>query len=247
MLRLLQFTDLHLRDDTAASVRSVVTQDSFDKAIYHARRYHWPADGILLTGDLAHDEFGNSYARLAGQAASWDTPVAAVPGNHDDRTALTQAFASVPKATRVLDFDRWRIVALDSQVPGAVFGRIDESERKLLHDAAANRADKHLLVALHHPPLAVGSAWLDPLCLVDGEAFRDELRELDVRVCVFGHAHQLWDSVDNGVRYLGTPSTGRQMKPRSVEFAETEEPPAYRWLRLHDNGNIDTGVVWVNT
>lgn len=247
MLRLLQFTDLHLRDDPDGVVRGVRTQHSFEAVIYHARRHRWPADGVLLTGDLANDEFNDSYRRLAATAAGWDVPLLAVPGNHDDAAALSAAFAELPKAgERVLDFARWRVVALDSQVPRAVHGALDDDELRLLEDAAETRGDRHLLVGLHHPPLPIESAWLDRIGLHGGDAFRMRLAALGVRGCVFGHAHQAWDSIDNGVRYLGTPSTGPQMQPRSDEYMESDDPPGYRWLHLHDDGRIESGVAWVN-
>lgn len=247
MPTILQFTDLHLRDDPAASMRGVVPQRCFDEALYHAHRHRWPADAILLTGDLANDEHETTYTRLARIASRWKTPVLAVPGNHDDRRKLRAAFDALPDdAGKLLDFAHWRIVALDSQVPGAVHGAISEDMWELLENAAATRNDRHLLICLHHHPLSLGSRWLEDLGLEDAANFRRRIAALGVRACLFGHAHQAWDSFENGVRYLGTPSTSRQFEPRSENFAETDDPPAYRWLHLRDDGEIDTRVEWVN-
>lgn len=247
MATILQFTDLHLRDDPAASVRGVVPQRSFDEALYHARRHHWPADAVLLTGDLANDEYAKTYVRLAGIAARWQTPVLAIPGNHDNKDALRAAFDAVPgMAGDILDLERWRIVALDSQVPHAVHGDLSEGVWRLLDDAAATRDDRHLLICLHHHPLSIGSRWLENIGLQNADDFRRKISALGVRACLFGHAHQEWDSSENGVRYLGTPSTGRQFEPGSDNFSETDDPPAYRWLELHDDGEIETKVVWVD-
>jgi len=247
MPKLLQFTDMHLRDDPAAVVRGVVPQRCFDETLYHARRHHWPADAILLTGDLANDEFDNSYARLAAIATRWETPVLAVPGNHDDAAALRAAFNNVPLAAdNILDLESWRVVALDSQVVRAVHGEISAEMRNLLEDAAATRGARHLLVALHHPPVTLGSAWLDPLGLHDAREFRALLTHLGVRACIFGHAHQEWQSEENGVRYFGTPSTGRQFEPGTATFTESDQPPAYRWIELKDDGTLDTGVEWAS-
>lgn len=247
MTKLLQFTDMHLRDDPAASVRGVIPQRCFDETLYHARRHHWPADAVLLTGDLANDEFNNSYSRLAAIADRWQTPVLAVPGNHDDRDALRAAFEAVEAAAdNILDVGNWRIVALDSQVRGAVHGRLAENMLKLLEEAALTRGKRHLLVALHHQPVALGSDWLEPIGLHDAKIFREMLTRLGARACLFGHAHQTWDEVAGDVRYLGTPSTGRQFVAGSKEFAESDQPPAYRWLKLHDDGGLETDVEWVN-
>lgn len=246
MPAILQFTDMHLRDDPAANVRGVVPQRCFEEVLYHAHRKHWPADAVLLTGDLANDEYNDSYTRLAGIAARWETPVLAIPGNHDDKTALRAAFDAVPMAADdILDFEHWRIAALDSQVPGAVHGDLEPGMWQLLEDAAATRGKRNLLICLHHHPLSIGSRWLEDLGLRNAATFRKRIATLGVSACLFGHAHQEWDSAENGVRYLGTPSTGRQFVSGSDTFAESDQPPAYRWLRLHDDGGIETGVEWV--
>lgn len=246
MTNVLQFTDMHLRDDPAASVRGVVPQRCFDETLYHARRHHWPADAVLLTGDLANDEFNNSYVRLAAIAQRWEAPVMAVPGNHDDNNALRAAFDTVENtADDILDVGNWRIIALNSQVRGAVHGRLSENMLTLLEDAASTCGDRHLLVALHHQPVSLGSEWLEPIGLHDAQPFRAMLTRLGVSACIFGHAHQAWDETEGCVRYLGTPSTGRQFVAGSKEFAESDQPPAYRWLKLHDDGELETDVEWV--
>lgn len=246
MIRLLQFTDMHLRDDPQASVRGVDPQRTFERVLYHARTAHWPPDGILLTGDIANDEFADSYPRIAGMVADWNAPTIAIPGNHDDATRLAAAFDGIPNAAdSLLDFEHWRIVGLNSQVPGAVFGEIDAASWKLLEEAASTRGTRHLLVAIHHHPVTVKPAWMRDIGLRQADVFRARLSELGARACVFGHVHHAWDSIENGVRYLGTPSTGRQFAADSIEFAESDEPPAYRRLQLHDDGAIDSAVEWV--
>lgn len=246
MPRLLQFTDLHLRDNPDHEVRGVNTQRGFENALYHAQRHHWPADVILLTGDLANDEFEASYRRLASMSTAWDTPVMPLPGNHDDGDALRKAFGELPQAVDGrIDFDHWRIVGLDSQLPGKVHGKLDALQWQRLEDALLSLDGRHLLVALHHPPLEVGSRWIDRLALEGAAEFRQWLANFNVRVCLFGHAHQPWESEIQGVRYLGTPSTGRQFLRGSDTFAESDEPPGYRWLDLHDDGRVETGVEWI--
>lgn len=246
MPRILQFTDLHLRDDTAAVVRGVAPQRGFDKVLYHAHQHHWPAEAVLLTGDLAHDEFEFSYRRLAATAAEWNAPVLALPGNHDGRSALRSAFGEILQSTgNVLDLGNWRIIGLDSKVTGKAHGALAQSQWQLLERAAQTAANRHLLVAVHHPPLELGSAWLDRIGLHGAAEFRQWLTNLKVKACLFGHAHQEWSSVEQGVHYLGTPSTARQFLPGSNTFAESDAPPAYRWLQLHDDGSLESEVIWV--
>ncbi|MCY1451598.1 3',5'-cyclic adenosine monophosphate phosphodiesterase CpdA [compost metagenome] len=46
----------------------------------------------------------------------------------------------------------------------------------------------------------------------------------------------------NGVRLLASPSTCIQFEPGSEDFKVGEQAPGYRWLRLHPDGAVDTGV-----
>lgn len=237
-MRVLQFTDLHLRGDPEAETRGVKPQRSFEAVVAHAKAHHFPADAILLTGDLADDEHA-SYPRLADAMRELDAPLMVLPGNHDDPAALRAAF---PQASAVLDLGSWRIIGVDSQAAGAVHGEINARQWEMLENAVLNASGRHLLVALHPPPLPLGSEWMDRIGLRDAEAFRQWLTLHGVRACLFGHAHQTWDGEVNGVRYLCAPSTSSQFVAGSATYAISDEAPGYRWLELHDDGRIDTGV-----
>jgi Icc protein len=67
-----------------------------------------------------------------------------------------------------------------------------------------------------------------------------------VKALVWGHIHHEHDSERRGVRRLGTPSTCFQFATDiHAELESTDQPPAYRRLRLHDDGRVETEVVWV--
>jgi len=63
-----------------------------------------------------------------------------------------------------------------------------------------------------------------------------------VRAVLWGHIHQEFDQLRNGVRLLASPSTCVQFAPGSEEFQVDQEAPGYRWLRLHADGQLETGV-----
>ena len=93
----------------------------------------------------------------------------------------------------------------------------------------------------------MGSKWLDSVGMANGEQVLERLRTLGrVRALVFGHVHQEYDAMHNGIRVLATPSTCRQFKPASDEFAVDDRPPAYRRIELRTDGNIDTQLIWVD-
>ena len=62
-----------------------------------------------------------------------------------------------------------------------------------------------------------------------------------VRAVLWGHVHQEIDRQRNGVRLLASPSTCIQFAARSEDFQVSEEQPGYRWLRLHADGQVESG------
>jgi len=49
----------------------------------------------------------------------------------------------------------------------------------------------------------------------------------------------------DSIKIIGTPATCRQFKPASDEFALDDNPPAYRRIELHVDGNVSTELVWL--
>ncbi|EQD78383.1 Ser/Thr protein phosphatase [mine drainage metagenome] len=66
-----------------------------------------------------------------------------------------------------------------------------------------------------------------------------------VRGLLWGHVHQSFDALRNGVRLLATPSTCAQFRPRTEQFEVDPLPAAYRTLALRADGSIATELVWI--
>jgi Icc protein len=91
------------------------------------------------------------------------------------------------------------------------------------------------------------SPGLDELGLLDGpELSAAVARHPRVRGVCWGHAHQALDLYRPGdVRFMCTPATSMQFKPRSANFEIDDRPPGYRVLDLHADGSIASEVVWL--
>jgi Icc protein len=141
----------------------------------------------------------------------------------------------------------WRAVMLSSHVRGADFGWLDELELETLDRELAGAQGRHALVCLHHPPVSVGSPWLDSVGLRNAQSLMAVVqRHGNVRAIVFGHIHQAFDGNEGGVRMLGTPSTCAQFTPRTSKCVMDLLPPGFRLLQLTAAGGIDTEVVWLD-
>ncbi len=245
--RLIQFTDPHLYGDETATLRGVATYPGLLAALEHAQGHDSPADALLVTGDLVQDDPAG-YALFRRTFAASAAPVLCLPGNHDIPSAMRRELASHPFVLAgPVDLDEWRIVLLDSTVPGCAGGRLSERSLAELDAALRGASARHALVCLHHHPIPMSSRWLDQVALANpADLFRVIDAHRNVRAVVWGHVHQRFEGLHRRVRLLGTPSTCSQFLPRSDEFAIDASPPAYRTLELHPDGTLRTEVVWVD-
>jgi Icc protein len=244
-LRLLHITDTHLHADAAARLRGVDTYRTLARVLETARGH--AADAILATGDLSQDETPGSYGHFRTLVGSLGLPVWCLPGNHDAPLPMGAGLGAPPFFVGgVRRGGNWSVVLLDSFCAGDHGGRLADEHLEWLGSVLRKEQAPHVLLAIHHHPLALGSRWLDDLGLRNAEQLLAIVdRAPQVRGVVAGHVHQASDRVRNGVRYLSTPSTCFQFLPGSDAFAVDRRPPGFRRIVLMSDGSITTEVVWV--
>lgn len=240
--RLIQLTDSHLFASPDANLLGVNTRASLAAVVEQVQRDQPVIDLMLATGDISQDGSVASYQAFLELSSALDAPMAWLPGNHDER--LTQQQLSETARQPVLDLPHWRVIMLDSSVPGQVQGYLAADQLELLQDALDSCGERQVLVCLHHPPVASGSAWLDRISLENAdELFACLACSSKVRAVLCGHIHQELDVLHQGIRVLATPSSCIQFLPASQDFALDQRAPGYRWLTLHPDGSLDTAVV----
>jgi Icc protein len=247
LIRILHLTDPHLFADSEGRLRGTATQESLRRVIDHYQGSNWQADRVVVTGDLIQDDSAEAYSRFRKLMLPLNMRMHCVPGNHDVRE-LMQAVCCAPPFSYCAyeEIGDWLLVGLDSCEAGHAGGSVSAAELDRLSGIVGRSKAKHVMVCLHHPPVPMGSAWLDTVGLKNGDQYLRALSSLGrVRLTVFGHVHQPYDREHEGIRVIGTPSTCRQFLPGSEEFAVDHRPPAYRRITLHDNGSSDTELVWL--
>jgi Icc protein len=249
-LTLLQLSDTHLHAAEDSRMRGVTTYRTFVAALEHARAdSRWPADAVVVTGDIVQDESRAGYERYRDTMATLGIPVWCVPGNHDDPKLMDKILAAAPfKVGGDVRMGSWSIVLLNTFLTGEDAGGLGEARLDGLRAALESNANQHVLICMHHHPLPMGSAWLDGVALRDAQPFFEIVDAYSsVRAVVCGHVHQESDRDRNGVRFLSTPSTCAQFWPRSDFFALDNRPPGLRWLKLEPDGALTTEVAWAKT
>ncbi len=245
--RVLHLTDPHLFADKSGELRGTVTWDSLSRVLDHYESSGWKAERVFVTGDIIQDDSAEAYRHFVEALSSLGLPVHCIPGNHDVRPVMRSHLSAAPfDYCAAIECGRWLVVGIDSCVDGYAGGRVSDEELERL-DAAINRSDaEHVLVCLHHPPVEMGSAWLDTVGLDNRALLLSRLAQAGrVRAALFGHVHQVYDEEHGGIRILGTPSTCRQFLPMSEEFAVDNQPPAYRRIEMGADGSLSTEIVWI--
>lgn len=240
----IQITDSHLFADPTASLLGVVTQDSLTAVVEQIGQEQPAVDLLLATGDISQDGSSASYQAFLEQTQKIAAPLAWIPGNHDERLVQQQVASSTDAGQQVLDqLPHWRVIMLDTSVAGQVHGQLAADQLQLLKQALDTSGERHVLLCLHHPPVPSGCAWLDRISLTNAdELFACLAGYPQVKAVLCGHIHQEVDVMHQGIRVMASPSTCIQFAPNSVDFALDTQAPGYRWLRLHADGQLDTGV-----
>lgn len=246
---LLQLTDPHLFEDESRELYGGNTASTFRAALEKGlATVPGPLDAILVTGDIAEDGRRATYERFQSIMGPLGVPVMCIPGNHEDPATLSAVLHSPPlHYCGSASFRGWRVVMLDSHVPGEDSGWLDEDELDRLDRDLAEAAGRNVLVCLHHQPVSVGSPWLDTMGLRNAATFHALLyKHGNVRSVLSGHVHQAFDQMQLGIRMLCTPSTCAQFTPNTRSCVMDLKPPGFRWLKLMPAGEIVTDVVWLD-
>lgn len=246
--RLIQISDTHLGRTPGPIRAGYPDSDTQLERILDALPRNPAGDALLLSGDLAEAPEPATYARLAQLLRERREPMLALAGNHDDAQVLRAALESETcQVHGEVMLGPWKLIGLDSSTPGEAAGCLGTPECERLERSLSAHPNHPTIVALHHPPVAIGSAWMDRLGLLDPDALFAVLdRHPQVRACLFGHIHQDFRARRGTVDLLGCPSTCVQFVPGSEDFAvDAPEDAGYRILDLHPDGRFETQVVRV--
>ncbi|MDP5292107.1 3',5'-cyclic-AMP phosphodiesterase [Oceanimonas sp. CHS3-5] len=244
ILELTQITDTHLFADKDGDLLGVPSWHSCRAVVDAMKEELTGCDAILATGDLSQDQSAESYRHFVTMMAELAPPVFWLPGNHDEAPLMQEELdsAGISQGKHLLG-EHWQVLLLDTQARGHTYGRLSEQQLALLDEAIDTYPNHHLLVAVHHQTVLVGCAWLDQHNLRNPEALQTRLaRHRGSKVVLCGHVHQGFDQVQDGIRYLASPSTCIQFKPLSDEFALDHTAPGWRQLSLYPDGRLSTRV-----
>ncbi len=212
-LRILHLSDTHLTGDGALHQGSVDTTAALDAVLAHVDGV--PGVGlVVVSGDVSEDGSPESYRTVRERVGAWaerhGAAFVAVPGNHDLREGFRQVLANghvlgeggrplahtmehTPPEVPVSGQSTvhgFRIVTVDTSVPGAGYGYVDDTALERLRTALTGEPTEHgTVVVLHHPPVPSPTLLHEALRLQNPEDLAEVLDGSDVRVVLGGHQH----------------------------------------------------------
>lgn len=238
-----QLTDNHIFADAQQRLLGVDTFASLNAVIDQVQHECTKIDLVLATGDITQDASTQGYQRFIEAVSRIPQPCHWIPGNHDDAELMAELGREHDLNRDWVDIGAWRIVLLDSSVAGSVYGVLDQQQLERLDKALETGGERHVLVCLHHHPVPIGSDWMEPLGLQNADQLLSRLdADQRVRAVLWGHIHQQLEQQRGNIRLLASPSTCIQFAVTSADFATDNQAPGYRWLRLYDDGRIETAV-----
>jgi 3',5'-cyclic-AMP phosphodiesterase len=248
-VRVLQVSDIHAVAEPGQRVYGQASEVNL-AAVLGAARDRGEYDVVIATGDVTDDASPAAYHRVALELEEFASTFRWIPGNHDDPRRMDAR----NRLRTVTDLGSWRLVTIDTRWEGHDTGKIGNDEFDRLRTVLAASDDRHVLIALHHPPVGLCS---NPDCnLSDAGALLDLLEGHHwIRAVISGHVHAPFDVKRGALRLLGAPSTCVGMRhdacvtdhsdaPDTTDTSPyTDDPPAARILELADDGSIATRLI----
>ena len=251
-----QISDTHIDEPGTLVYGRFDTTSALERAVATIAAMDQRPDLILHTGDIASHGSAPRYRRFREIMSKLDVPLAVIPGNHDERESLRDAFADSPYMPAngeflhhvVEEFDV-RIICCDSVIAGEVAGEMCPTRLAWLGSRLAEAPQRPTVVALHHPPFYSGMTGTSAKGLVQGgEALASLMRDNPQVVAILaGHVHRPITTRFGGTVAFTGPTTcypfGLDTGPQQV-LNVTHEPPAIAvHLWLHDAVPSGAGLV----
>ena len=198
-MRIAQISDIHLKPRGHRAYRAADTAAALRKVVAHLNHLVPAPEVVLLTGDIADGGHAESYHLARELLAPLKMPLFMVPGNHDHKGRLAQAFpdhaylSARPDGFVCYAVEDYavRLIGLDTVTPGDHGGGLGPERLAWLDAALGARPDVPTVIFMHHPPFASGVGHMD----LEPFKRRDDLHGLiqrhpQVERLACGHIHR---------------------------------------------------------
>jgi 3',5'-cyclic AMP phosphodiesterase CpdA len=236
-----QITDTHVTTPEIAVETGIDALGALRRCVEHLGALSPRPDLLLVTGDLVDRGDVESYRLFQKALAPLGLPMLAIPGNHDSREAMREAFAGHagigadgPFLNIAGETGGLRLIGLDTTIPGRIEGLLCDERLDWLDARLSEAPQQPALLFMHHPPFETGLTRMDGWRCgnADGLA-RILVRHRQVVHVLCGHVHRAIDTTFAGIPASIGPSPSHAVGLNLDQGAELTvgiEPPLVRLL-----------------
>ena len=223
---IVQISDLHVTPKGTIAYGLKDTGEALKNAVSHINRLVPAPDAAVVTGDIADGGTPEAYRRSREILTDLSVPYYVVPGNHDNKKNLLDAFEDHaylrngnsaeeddPVIFYVLDDYPVRLIGMDSSVRGKHSGGLDEQTLGRLRSALEEQPDRMTVVFMHHPPFPTAVRPIDRPGFAGSREFGEIIRaNPQVERVLCGHLHRTIVRRFSGATATTCPSATLQLR-----------------------------------
>jgi Icc protein len=250
----IHLTDTHFPPRPSERIEDIDPVSNLHRVLARVRELAVRPAFLLISGDLSNAGDPESYRHfkvaLDELREEFGVPVLLGLGNHDRRGPFRQIILGEALAddegaryfysARIGDF---RILMLDSLIPGAIHGALGLEQLAWLDEQLREPAPGGDLVVLHHPVLPRGIPRAADYLLEDAAALRDVLQGRPILGVLAGHSHVSSAAPFAGTLAITAPAAGFLFDPGTVDGLRILDGAGFNLCTVRDGLLIVNPIV----
>ena len=223
-MKILQLTDLHVNGGGRRAFLRADSLGDLRRTVDYLCAVALQPDITIVTGDVSTDGSRDAYELVRQELSRLDCPVWVLPGNHDQKAAMKEAFGEgchtaldgVPGLC--LDTDAARLLLLDSAEEEVSAGGLSAEQLAWLAAQLAVPQDRPVMLWMHQFPFRSGYRGMDHPFTGEEELLA-LLQGHNAYVCS-GHLHAGVTRRQGSVTMMTAPAVSMlmELRPDTVRF-----------------------------
>jgi len=251
-----QITDPHIKARGKLAYKKVDTESNLRRVVSHVKDLNPKPDLVLITGDLTDFGRPQEYELFRSLIAPLGIPFYVIPGNHDTREGMRQAFTDHHYLPTEGDYLQYaieayplRLVGLDTTIPGKPGGNLCAERLSWLDGILKQEPTKPTVLFMHHPPIETGIEHIQNCQNADalGDLLENHKQVFQI-LC--GHVHRPIHTVWREVTVTIAPSSSQYValdlqQGGPADF--TLEPPTVQLHQWRNNKELISHLSFVGS
>lgn len=228
---LAQISDLHFRSEGRKLYEFIDINGQNAEVINKLNALTERPDAVVISGDIVNCGYPQEYQVARNILQMLDYPIYVIPGNHDDKRNFLNAMRPLcpllgddaENMRYAVDDFPVRLLFIDTSLAGQAKGRLTPATLEWLEQELTRHPARESAVFMHHPPLPLGSAQMDPIACENGQELLRLIDRFPQLTRVFcGHNHRLIFTQYRQAVIATVPGTVHQ-----VPYFHTDDAPYY--------------------